>query len=40
MPEIQNKKKKDKGTCVTQIFNNGHPSHVGDRKAFEVMTST
>jgi hypothetical protein len=25
---------------VTQIFHNGQPSHGGDRKAFEVMTST
>ena len=24
---------------VTQIFNNGQPSHGGDRKTFEVMTS-
>jgi hypothetical protein len=25
---------------VTQIFHNGHPSQGGDRKIFEVMTST
>ena len=25
---------------VTQIFHNGQPSHAGDRKIFEVMTST
>jgi len=25
---------------VTQVFHNGKPSHGGDRKAFEVMTST
>jgi hypothetical protein len=25
---------------VTQIFHNGQPSHGGDRKTFEVMTST
>ena len=25
---------------VTQIFHNGRPSHGGDRKTFEVMTST
>ena len=25
---------------VTQIFHNGQPSHGGDRKMFEVMTST
>ena len=25
---------------VTQLFHNGHPSHCGDRKTFEVMTST
>jgi len=25
---------------VTQIFHNGQPSHDGDRKIFEVMTST
>ena len=25
---------------VTQIFHDGQPSHVGDRKIFEVMTST
>ena len=25
---------------VTQIFHNGQPSHGGDRKLFEVMTST
>jgi len=25
---------------VTQIFHNGEPSHGGDRKTFEVMTST
>ena len=25
---------------VTQIFHNGQPSHSGDRKIFEVMTST
>jgi hypothetical protein len=24
---------------VTQIFHNGEPSHDGDRKFFEVMTS-
>jgi hypothetical protein len=24
---------------VTQIFHNGQPSHGGDRKIFEVMTS-
>jgi hypothetical protein len=32
------------GTCswsfVTQIFHNGKPSHGGDRKIFEVVTST
>ena len=27
-------------SCVTQIFYNGQPSHGGDRKSFEVMTST
>jgi len=27
-------------SCVTQIFHNGQPSHGGDRKIFEVMTST
>jgi hypothetical protein len=25
---------------VTQIFHNGQPSHGGDSKTFEVMTST
>jgi len=25
---------------VTQIFHNGQPSHGGDRKSFEVMTSS
>ena len=25
---------------VTQIFHSGQPSHGGDRKSFEVMTST
>ena len=25
---------------VTRIFHNGQPSHGGDRKTFEVMTST
>ena len=25
---------------VTQIFHNGQPNHGGDRKIFEVMTST
>jgi len=25
---------------VTHIFHNGQPSHGGDRKNFEVMTST
>jgi hypothetical protein len=25
---------------VTQIFHNGQPSHGGDHKIFEVMTST
>jgi len=25
---------------VTQIFDNGQPSHAGDRKTFEVITST
>ena len=25
---------------VTQIFHNGQPRHGGDRKTFEVMTST
>ena len=25
---------------VTQIFHNGQPSHGGDRKILEVMTST
>jgi hypothetical protein len=25
---------------VTQIFNNGQPSHGGDRKTVDVMTST
>ena len=25
---------------VTPIFHNGQPSHGGDRKTFEVMTST
>jgi len=25
---------------VTQIIHNGRPSHSGDRKIFEVMTST
>jgi hypothetical protein len=25
---------------VTQIFHNGQPSHGGDRKIFEVITST
>jgi len=24
---------------VTQVFHNGEPSHGGDRKIFEVMTS-
>jgi hypothetical protein len=28
-------------SCVTHIFHiNGQPSHGGDRKTFEVMTST
>jgi hypothetical protein len=26
--------------CVTQIFRNGYPSHGGDRKTFEEITST
>jgi len=30
----------DKWLFVTQIFHNGQPSHGGDRKAFNVMTST
>jgi len=25
---------------MTQIYHNGHPSHGGNRKTFEVMTST
>jgi len=25
---------------VTQIFRNGYPSHSGNSKSFEVMTST
>jgi len=25
---------------VTQIFHNGQPNHDGERKTFEVMTST
>jgi hypothetical protein len=25
---------------VSQLFHNGQPSHGGDRKIFEVMTST
>ena len=29
-----------RGPFVTQIFDNGQPSHGGDRKTFEVMTST
>ena len=28
------------GSFVTQIFHNGQPSHGGDRKIFEVTTST
>jgi len=35
---------KTNGTClwsfVTQIIHNGQPSHGGDRKTIEVMTST
>ena len=27
-------------SLLTQIFRDGQPGHVGDRKAFEVMTST
>ena len=27
-------------SVVTQIFHSGQPSHGGDRKTFEVMTST
>ena len=27
-------------SLVTQIFHSGQPSHGGDRKIFEVMTST
>ena len=27
-------------SSVIQIFHSGHPSHGGDRKTFEVMTST
>jgi hypothetical protein len=27
-------------SVVTQIFHNGQPNHGGDRKTFEVMTST
>jgi hypothetical protein len=27
-------------SCVTQIFHNGQSIHCGDRKSFEVMTST
>ena len=27
-------------SIVAQIFHNGQPSHGGDRKTFEVMTST
>jgi hypothetical protein len=27
-------------SLVTQVFHNGQPSHGGDRKIFEVMTST
>ena len=27
-------------SCVTQIFHNGQPRRGGDRKTFEVMTST
>jgi len=27
-------------SSVTQIFQNGQPSHGGDRKTFEEMTST
>ena len=26
--------------CVRQMFHSGQPSHGGDRKTFEVMTST
>jgi hypothetical protein len=28
------------GSFVTKIFHNGQSSHGGDRKIFEVMTST
>jgi hypothetical protein len=28
------------GTFVTQIFHSGQPSHGGDRKPFQEMTST
>jgi hypothetical protein len=27
-------------SIVTQVFHSGQPSHGGDRKTFEVMTST
>ena len=30
----------DKWSFVTQKFHSGQPSHGGDRKTFEVMTST
>jgi hypothetical protein len=30
----------DPWSFVTQIFHSGQPSHGGDRKIFEVMTST
>jgi hypothetical protein len=32
--------RKAPGHLETQIFHNGQPSHGGDRKIFEVMTST
>ena len=44
MNEERTKKCATSGTFpwsfVRQIFHNGQPSHGGDRKTFEVMTST
>jgi hypothetical protein len=49
-PVISNERRKDRKvfttsetyprSFVTQIFHSGQPSHGGDRKTFEVMTST
>jgi len=39
-PESAYDKRNIHGHLLSHIFRNGKPSHGGDRKIFEVMTST